>query len=122
MTCRAPAVPTSSLCQSCGACCACDPEWPRFSTEPDEQLDHIPPALVDDGLGRMRWAGDRCAALSGLVGTHVACTIYDLRPEVCRACQPGDDECNLARTKWGMEPIQPDAIGVAEPSLLPQTR
>jgi hypothetical protein len=89
-------------CQSCGACCACDPDWPRFSLESDEQLDRIPAALVDDGLGRMRWTGDRCAALAGVVGERVACTIYDIRPDVCRACEPGDDACRLARAKWGM--------------------
>ena len=51
------------LCQSCGACCAYSREWPRFTTESESDLERIPPALVDDSLGRMRCNGDRCAAL-----------------------------------------------------------
>ncbi|MDZ4842014.1 MAG: YkgJ family cysteine cluster protein [Hyphomicrobium aestuarii] len=94
-----------SPCQSCGACCSCDPSWPRFSTEPDEALDLIPLALVDPSLSRMAWTGTRCAALSGVVGEATACTIYDIRPAVCRACEPGDDACTIARQKHGMPPI-----------------
>ena len=41
----------SALCQSCGACCSYSKEWPRFSTEPDADLDRIPLALVDDYAG-----------------------------------------------------------------------
>jgi hypothetical protein len=25
-----------------------------------------------------------------------------VRPEVCRTCMPGDAECSLARSKWGL--------------------
>lgn len=95
----------SALCQSCGACCAYSKEWPRFSTEPDADLDRIPPALVDDSQGRMRCIGDRCTALIGKVGVETACAIYPLRPEVCRTCQPGDDACAMARQRHGLAPI-----------------
>ena len=77
-------------------------EWPRFSLESDEDLARIPEALVDDALGRMRCEGDRCAALSGQVGKHTACTIYDIRPDVCRACEPGDEACLIARRHFGL--------------------
>ncbi len=97
----------SALCQSCGACCAYSKEWPRFSTETDADLDRIPPALVDDGQGRMRCIGDRCAALIGKVGVATTCSIYPLRPEVCRTCQPGDDACAMARQRHGLPPIVP---------------
>jgi len=53
----------------------------------------------------MAWTGTRCAALSGVVGEATACTIYDIRPAVCRACEPGDDACTIARQKHGMPPI-----------------
>ena len=89
-------------CQSCGACCSTSAEWPRFSLESDEVLARIPEALVDDALGRMRCEGDRCAALSGQVGKHTACTIYDIRPDVCRACEPGDEACLIARRHFGL--------------------
>jgi Fe-S-cluster containining protein len=92
----------SLLCQSCGACCSFSREWPRFSTEDSDALDRIPAALVDDSLGRMRCIGDRCAALAGDIGVSTSCTIYQDRPDVCRACIAGDDACQMARLRYGM--------------------
>src|SRR4030095_1278416 len=91
------ATDASAFCQSCGACCAYSREWPRFSTESDADLARIPPELVDDSESRMRCHGDRCAALTGTVGQSTSCSIYDVRPDVCRACEPGDEECRMAR-------------------------
>jgi uncharacterized protein len=96
----------SALCQSCGACCAYSKEWPRFSLESDAELARIPAEFVDDGLGRMRCNGDRCAALTGAIGQATACSIYPVRPQVCRECQPGDDACRMARERFGMPPIE----------------
>jgi Fe-S-cluster containining protein len=78
-------------CRHCGACCAFSAEWPRFALE-----------LIDDAHGRMRCEGDRCAALRGEVGVATACTIYPDRPDVCRACQPGDEACLMARRRYGL--------------------
>jgi hypothetical protein len=100
---------TRSICQDCGACCSTSRYWPRFTTEDDAHLDAIPAALVDPSLGRMRSVGDRCAALVGVVGTATACTIHDIRPDVCRACEPGDDACQLARTRWRLPDLSIDA-------------
>jgi Fe-S-cluster containining protein len=94
-----------SPCRACGACCAHSAQWPRFSLETDLALSLIPPALIDKAGGCMRCAGDRCAALEGKVGVATACTIYAVRPEVCRACLPGDDECRLARQRAGLAAI-----------------
>jgi Fe-S-cluster containining protein len=91
-----------SPCQSCGACCAYSRDWPRFTTEDDAALDLIPARLVNTGLSGMRCEGERCAALTGRIGEATACTIYALRPEVCRACQPGDPECAIARRSFGL--------------------
>lgn len=88
-------------CQSCGACCAYSADWPRFSLESDEQLARIPEAFRDDDNGRMRCDGSRCSALTGTVGEHVACAVYDTRPDVCRDCQPGDHACREARAFYG---------------------
>ncbi len=88
-------------CQACGACCAYSADWPRFSTEPDSALDALPPELVSDDLSGMRCVGTRCSALSGVVGERTACTIYALRPEVCRACMPGGEDCLMARRGHG---------------------
>jgi len=53
----------------------------------------------------MRCVGDRCAALEGKVGVATACTVYAVRPDVCRACLPGDDECRVARQRAGLASI-----------------
>ena len=91
-----------SLCQSCGACCAYSSNWPRFSTEDDAALNLIPEKFVNDKQSGMRCDGDRCSALSGRIGVETSCGIYDVRPEVCRTCMPGDAECDMARRKWGL--------------------
>ena len=89
-------------CQACGACCSYSSNWPRFTTEDDAALDLIPAGLVNERLSGMRCEGDRCTALHGKVGVAVACTIYAIRPEVCRTCMPGDVECAMARRRHGL--------------------
>ncbi|MGC1349024.1 MAG: YkgJ family cysteine cluster protein [Xanthobacteraceae bacterium] len=93
----------AATCRACGACCSFSPEWPRFSLENDADLDQIPRAYVDDEHGRMRCSGDRCTALVGDVGISTACAIYILRPDVCKACLPGDDACEMARRRFNLQ-------------------
>jgi uncharacterized protein len=90
---------TTALCRSCGACCSFSRHWPRFTTEDECDLDRIPRVFADHHLGRMQCDGDRCAALVGEVGISTSCAVYSVRPEVCRACEPGDEACQLAR-QW----------------------
>jgi len=90
-------------CRSCGACCSFSAEWPRFALESDADLARIPAAFVDDERGRMRCHGNRCSALIGEVGVSTACAVYAARPDVCRACTPGDDACRTARRGFGLE-------------------
>jgi Fe-S-cluster containining protein len=92
----------AGLCRGCGACCAYSAEWPRFSLESEETLALIPAMLVDDSRSGMRCEGDRCMALMGEVGESTACRIYAARPDVCRACRPGDPECLTARRHFGL--------------------
>jgi uncharacterized protein len=101
---------SASPCQACGACCAYSANWPRFTIEEDAALDLIPAELVNDRLSGMRCEGDRCAALKGKVGSATACTIYAIRPEVCRTCMPGDPECAMARKKHGLPALSPDVV------------
>ena len=96
----------ASPCQTCGACCAYSRDWPRFALETEEEILAIPLELVDDTRGTMRCAGNRCVALSGEIGVATACTIDAVRPEVCRACQPGDDSCTLARRHYGLPDLK----------------
>jgi Fe-S-cluster containining protein len=95
----------SGPCQGCGACCSHARAWPRFTLETDAEIALIPEALVSaDGSG-MRCEGERCAALAGTIGRATACTIYAVRPIVCRDCLPGDEACTMARVARGMAPI-----------------
>lgn len=98
----APAVDAESPCQACGACCSYSQNWPRFTTEDDAELDLIPEKFVNEKLSGMRCDGDRCSALAGKVGVATSCTIYAVRPEVCRTCMPGDAECDMARRRHGL--------------------
>jgi Fe-S-cluster containining protein len=91
-----------SPCTACGACCAYSAEWPRFTLEDDEVIARLPPALITDRVTGMRCIGDRCCALAGEVGVATSCTVYAQRPDVCRACQPGDDACAMARARYGL--------------------
>ncbi len=96
----------SALCQACGACCAHSHEWPRFTLESDGEIDAIPAALIADNLAGMRCVDERCAALVGEIGNATACSVYTVRPIVCRECVPGDDACSMARTARGMPQIR----------------
>ncbi len=89
-------------CQACGACCDYSPLWPRFSLETEDEITRIPPDFIARDEGGMRCTGNRCAALDGVVTQRVACTIYAVRPHVCRACMPGDDACLMARVRHGL--------------------
>jgi len=93
---------TAFSCQECGACCSFSAEWPRFTTEEDSELDLVPLAFVAEDQARMRCEGDRCSALVGKIGKSTACSVYAVRPEVCRVCLPGDPECLMARTRFGL--------------------
>jgi Fe-S-cluster containining protein len=61
---------------------------------------------VTDHTCRMRGtdhAAARCAALTGTVGEGVACGIYEWRPNPCREFSAGDDACNSARARHGLQ-------------------
>lgn len=90
-------------CRSCGACCSFSPTWPRFSTETDEALDRLPPDFVAADLSGMRCEGARCSALVGTVGSETSCAVYSIRPDVCRACVPGGEDCRMARQGFGLD-------------------
>jgi Fe-S-cluster containining protein len=99
-----------ALCQACGACCAYSADWPRFGLETEEEMEAIPREYVDDARGTMLCNGNRCAALTGEVGGATGCTVYAVRPQVCRSCQPGDDSCTLARRHFNLPEISAPAL------------
>lgn len=91
-----------SPCNTCGACCSYSAEWPRFTLEDDLAIERLPRDLVDDGLFGMRCEGARCSALVGTVAVSTSCSVYAHRPDVCRACQPADEACHIARRAHGL--------------------
>jgi Fe-S-cluster containining protein len=99
--CRSSA-PATFDCRTCGACCSYSAEWPRLSLESDAHIARIPAELIDERGHGMRCTGNRCAALVGVVGQSTSCSIYAVRPDVCRACLPGDPECLEARRHFGL--------------------
>lgn len=96
----------ADVCRACGACCSYSAEWPRFALESAADFARIPRAFVDDERGRMRCEGDRCSALVGHVGVATSCVVYSVRPDVCRACLPGDDACQTARRRFNLPPVR----------------
>ncbi len=100
-----------SACGTCGACCACfRVDFAVY--EMDDMGGRVPAGLaveVNGSTMRMRGTDHvpiRCAALTGQVGKHVACGIYEWRPSPCREFEEGSDDCSRARRKHGMAPLQ----------------
>lgn len=112
--------PDNYDCTRCGACCVSDfdaVDYVHISTEDAEplyadDLEHL--IYVERKFGAqqlsMKTAYDsrgncRCIALDGKVGEEVSCSIYDIRPSVCRKFQPGTDVCDYARQlAFGLSP------------------
>lgn len=101
----------SSICQSCGACCASF----RVDFHPAELAggafawgQGVPLAMtvpVTPAIVRMCGTDDaapRCVALSGEIGQAVRCTIYDERPSPCREFDVEHDACKRARQRYGL--------------------
>jgi Fe-S-cluster containining protein len=95
-------------CQTCGACCAYSHDWPELGDDPDGN--DIPIDLIDCDVGRMKCDGDRCIALKGVIGVSVSCSVYAVRPAVCREFDPTKRmrDCNLVRAWHGLPPMTPN--------------
>ena len=106
-------------CQRCGACCA------MFSVVfPLTEADDLPGGYVPvemtgllPGQRRIMLGTDKrnpkCMALSGIIGTRVACRIYNQRPSICREFeiswknQRRNGLCDRARAIYGLDPFSP---------------
>ena len=104
-------------CQACGACCcnSAENKAEKFidyvEVKPRDALSKRPQLVrhlcVVNAIGEthLKLIGreQRCIALSGDLGVHVGCNIYDVRPKPCRTVQPGSDECHARRGDQGLE-------------------
>lgn len=111
-------MPTRSVCESCGACCASY----RVDFHPSELAKTVggagvPVAMtipLTPKLMRMKGTDDaspRCIALEGEIGCHVRCRIYEDRPSPCHEFNPWaalgmvDAACDRARLRHGLRPL-----------------
>jgi hypothetical protein len=88
----------SDACTACGACCAA---WRvDFSLHEAPALPASMVIPLNDALARLRGTDHsppRCAALCGVVGQRVRCSLYEWRPGPCRELEPGSAACERAR-------------------------
>jgi Fe-S-cluster containining protein len=100
-------------CEACGACCVSNYDAEDYVSTTTEEAALIAAAgherLISRGtrLPTLRTTYDthgncRCAALSGVVGDSVSCTIYELRPLVCQKFTAGTGACYMARRAAGL--------------------
>lgn len=99
-------------CLTCGACCQsllCVGVRPSDTVE--SELCWEITTETDDGemvVDRyLRRSGETlaCTALSGTIGEHVGCTIYETRPIMCHHFDAGSDRCHAIRRAFGIEPF-----------------
>jgi Fe-S-cluster containining protein len=103
--------PTLALdCQTCGACCHGDEGWVHVDAADDARVDSSPALSAHVVLTRhggyvkrsLRMVGGACSALAK-TPSGVTCTIYEVRPSVCRELESGSDACHAARRARGLE-------------------
>ena len=87
-------------CICCGACCAFSESWPAFIGDGDSA--GIPDELIDFDHRRMQCYGDRCSALVGEIGSGAHCSVYEIRPLVCREFQAGSEDCIMVRRRFDL--------------------
>lgn len=99
-----------NICLSCGACCATYRVSLYWSEARDLGLEGT--MIQKLNSWRICMAGTnqpspRCLALKGTIGKDVICTVYSKRPSPCRELRQGDEKCNKARARHGLEPLGP---------------
>jgi len=91
-------------CTACGACCAYSASWPAFIGAGDGA--GIPEDLIDFEHERMQCYGERCSALVGEIGSDAQCSVYALRPLVCREFESGSEDCIMVRLSFNLQAAQ----------------
>jgi uncharacterized protein len=106
-------------CMSCGACCFGKRDYVQVFAHDAARLgaariaEFVAPAVGDipASVGRaaeprrfMKMVGGRCAALGGDALHRFSCSVYEDRPTLCRALEPGGAACLEARARVGLGP------------------
>jgi Fe-S-cluster containining protein len=77
-------------------------------------MQRIPAEMQEpSGFGnvlKMRKIGNRCVALTGTIGVDARCSIYEIRPTVCREYDQSTRvaECNMCRAPHGLPDLTID--------------
>ncbi len=109
---RSESTPEGFDCQRCGACCYGDEMWIHLLVDDDERLGPTNAekltTLTRHGRGfvarSMRMVDGHCIAYSTNLGDgRCGCTIYSLRPDICRDFEAGSPGCRAARARRGIK-------------------
>lgn len=120
--------PPQNPCMGCGACCTVF-RASFYWAEADDATQGGVPVRLTVRVGALRRAmrrraDGRCAALRGVPGRKVFCTLYDRRPSVCRDFEPAwsggsaGARCDEARARLGL-PSCGDTVRKAGQILAP---
>jgi Fe-S-cluster containining protein len=104
---------TSEDCRKCGVCCVSLTEHPEYADVTEKDKARLGQRFVrlnvlQDAI-KTEWKTQRtgpfkgvqacsCVALRGSLMSRVSCSVYKVRPEVCKkAVKPGDRTCLRVR-------------------------
>ena len=96
-------------CHACGACCDHPEPWSTIDLDAAD-VASIPVEMTVHSWGqrvKMARNGNRCVALIGTVGIDARCSIYEIRPTICRSYDPAvrAQECNMCRAPHNLPPL-----------------
>ncbi len=96
-------------CTSCGVCCfSRAPDYLRVFGSDYERLGDHAPRLTEfiDNRAYMRLTEGHCAALTyHAESARFLCSIYEQRPDVCRALERGSGQCRAERIEKADRPL-----------------
>lgn len=101
-------------CNACGICCTSNLTFGTggFVRLQKADIERLPERYrlkivkdSDPGVDRLGTKGTaevgyRCIALRGTPGVKTQCTMYEQRPQLCRAFERGSDACRKERANW----------------------
>lgn len=100
--------PMSDECLRCGVCCFSNLEsYVQVSGDDHERLGEDADRLVHfiGNRAYMRMVDGHCAALRILPPGRFECTVYERRPEICRALERGSPQCRGEIAEKGERPV-----------------
>ena len=109
----------ANACIGCGVCCASYRIAFHWSETTACETGTVPVELTETlRLHEVAMKGTssntpRCIALAGTPGIDATCSIHGRHPGFCREVALGSDQCNRARVRHGLPPLDASAIASA---------